>query len=99
MAEIKMDKEFFDIADSFISLVNEHSKKVGYEKAGAALIHAATRFSAFTVAINSSDLDNLKAVRQEAKDHFMGNYEQGLNTNLSDYEDNYENYIQKNRNA
>lgn len=98
MADIKMDKEFFDIADSFIHLVNENSKKVGNEKACVALIHAATRFSAFVVASNALDVDQLKAERQKAKDHFVHNFEQGLAHNLSDYENNYEEYINKHRN-
>ena len=99
MTDTTLDNEFFDIADSFIHLVNEHRQKVGAEKAGSALTYAAARFNAFIVASNSADLDEMKAVRQESKNNLMAIYEKHLDSNLSEYENNYENYIQKHRNT
>ncbi|MCK5643970.1 MAG: DUF3144 domain-containing protein [Gammaproteobacteria bacterium] len=99
MTDTTLDSELFDIADAFIHLVNEHSQKVGSEKAGSALTYAAARFSAYIVASNSADLDEMKAVREESKNNFMAIYEKYLDINLSQYEDNYEMYIQKHRNT
>ena len=98
MTDITLDKEFFDIVDTFVHLVNEHGQKVGGERAGFALTFAAARYSAFLVASNSADLDKMKTFRQEAKSHFMTNYEKALESNFSEYEENYEKYIQKDRN-
>ena len=99
MTDITLDKEFFDIADTFIHLANEHYKKVGSEKASSALTFAAARFNAFSVASNSADLDEMKTVRREAKNNFMTFFEETLDSNLSEYENNYEKYIQKSRNT
>jgi len=95
MTDFTLDKDFFDIVDTFIDLVNEHGQKVGGERAGFALTYAAARFSAFIVASNSENLDKMKSLRQEAKNHFMTNYEKSLDSNLSEYEDNYEKYLQR----
>ena len=99
MTNITLDKEFFAIADTFIHLANEHYKKVGSAKASSALTFAAARFNAFLVASNSANIDEMKTVRQEAKNNFMTFFEEHLDGNLSDYENNYENYIQKHRNT
>lgn len=99
MTDIVLDKEFFDLADEFIRLVNKHCETVGNEKAGAALSYASARFSAFLVASNSADIEELKSLRNEAKQHFMPLYEMNLDQNLDDYENNYEIYIQKHRNT
>ena len=99
MTDIPLDKEFFDIADKFIRLANEHIQTVGNEKAGAALSYASARFNAFLVASNAASLNKLKALRGDAKDHFLPIYEQNFDQNLDDYEKNYGKYFRERSNT
>ena len=41
----------------------------------------------------------MKAVREESKNNYMVIYEKYLDDNLSEYENNYENNIQKHQNT
>ena len=95
MTDTTMDNEFFEIADTFVNLANEHYKKVGGEKANAALIYAAARFNAFSVASESANIDEMKMDRQESKNKFMVTYEKHLDSNLNEYEDNYAQYLRR----
>ena len=77
------DQEFWDIADSFIHLANEHVGKASSGKVSSALLYAAARFNAFIVAsADDADLENEKEL---AVDYFSGEYKKMLSENLDDY--------------
>ena len=75
MKYISLDKVFFDIADDFIQLANKHIETVGNEKDRAILSYSSARFNASLVGTNAEILDELGALRDEAKEHFLPIYE------------------------
>ncbi len=90
------DKEFWQLADSFIALANEHCNSVSNKKVSAAFLYAAARFNAFIVAANSSGKEQLAVEKDNAVTYFMEEYERMLRENLDDHIENFERYSSRN---
>lgn len=86
MTEQVPDQEFWDIADSFISLANDHLDKADADKVSSALLYAAARFNAFIVA--SAEDVVISEEKDAAVNYFSGQYRKMLAENLDDYEEN-----------
>lgn len=97
MSEELPDHAFLKLTDAFVQLANDHSEEMGGVKAGAALLFAATRFNAFVVASRSRDLDEFKADREIAIQHFSDQHAKMLIENMDEYEENFEQYITRYR--
>ena len=89
------DAEFIALADAFVALANERSAEAGGVKVGAAILYAATRFNAYVVASRTRDVDELKADRAMALQHFTEQHNTMLAENLDDYETHYASLIDK----
>jgi hypothetical protein len=86
MADEDLDKQFRQVADSFISVANSQLDVMNKENVGMALLYAASRFNAFVVASNSANLEAFKGDRDKAMEFFGAEYLRMLGANLSDHE-------------
>jgi hypothetical protein len=86
MADDDLDKQFRQVADSFISVANSQLDTMNRENVGMALLYAAARFNAFVVASNSDNLEAFKGDRDKAMEFFGAEYLRMLGANLSDHE-------------
>ncbi len=86
MSNEQADNEFWNIADSFIHLANEHMDKHPEGKVSSAMLYAAARFNAFIVA-SAADAD-LKEEKDAAIEYFSGQYKNMFKENIEDYESN-----------
>ncbi len=86
MTEKVPDQEFWDLADSFIKLANNHLDEADPDKVSSALLYAAARFNAFIVA--SAEDVVISEEKDAAVNYFSGQYRKMLAENLDDYEEN-----------
>lgn len=89
------DDEFWDLADTFIESANnlcEMSHDAG--KVSAALLYAASRFSAFVVASSAEDPADMDIKRDEASDYFVEQFRLMMEENLKDYQENFDDYFE-----
>lgn len=73
---------FFDLADSFIELANQHSNRVPVESISAAMMYAASRYNAF-LAISEAPIDRLEP--ETAADYYSLQYRKMFEDNLDEY--------------
>ncbi len=85
MSDIKRDKPFWDMADSFIQLANTHLDKERPSRVSASALFAAARFSAFVIAAATENKAQLIAEKEAAIAYFLGQYEQMLRENLDEH--------------
>ena len=90
----KEDPTFFDRADSFIHLANEHcNKSIGRGKVSASLMYGTARFQAWTAACWAENGADMKAKREETMKYFVEQYTAMLKENFDDYIDHYAEYM------
>jgi len=92
--DTKDDPTFFERADSFIPLTNEHCSTIGRGKVSASLLYGSARFQAWNAACWADDAEDMKAKRAETVEYFVEQYKKMLEENLDDYIDNYAKYMQ-----
>lgn len=90
MNDADTNKLFKQIADAYIDVGNQHLENHDSNLVGSSFIYGAARFSAFIVASGSTDLDQYKANRESAIEHFTGHFKQMLEENLASYESAFE---------
>jgi len=73
---------FFDLADTFIELANQHSKRLPVESISAAMMYAASRYNAF-LAVSEAPVDRLEP--DTAADYYSLQYRKMFEDNLSEY--------------
>lgn len=93
------DQQFWDLADSFIELANQHCETVRRNRVSATLLYAAARFNSFVVATGTSSKNQLESEFESAVRYFVDQYEKMLRDNLSDHVANYEKYISEDGSA
>jgi hypothetical protein len=86
MSDEDLDKQFRQVADSFIGIANSHLEKMNRENVGMAMLYAAARFNAFVVASNARDLEHFRADKDKAMEFFSAEYQRMLGANLNDHE-------------
>jgi hypothetical protein len=92
---------FKEIADAYIDVGNQYMDQHNADLVGSSFVYGAARFSSFIVASGSSDLEQYKANRDGAIEHFTNQFKQMLEENLTSYETafseekKYEKYIKK----
>lgn len=92
MSDDQQDKQFWELADSFIHLANEHVENVPRSRVSAALLYAAARFNSFVVTANSNSKAQLSEEKEAAILYFVEQYEKMLRENIEDQLANYEKY-------
>lgn len=85
MNQEERNKQFRDMADSFIDLANKHCDQVESTKVGSAQLYATTRFCAFVVASGSKDLENYESEIDNAVDFFSAEFKKMLTENMDEY--------------
>ena len=86
-------RAFFDRADSFINLANQHCDTVARGRVSASFMFALSRFNAWVCAMTCSSADELKGDREGAIEYFVKEYRSMLEQNLSDYTDHFDDYM------
>ena len=101
MNDADTNKLFKTMADTYIDVGNTFLEEHDSNLVGSSFIYGAARFSAFVVASGSKDLEQYKANRDNAIEHFVGHFKQMLEENLTSYESafaeepKYSQYIKK----
>ena len=85
MSEIQRDKQFWDLADSFIQLANTHLNEVKPSRVSASALFAASRFNAFVITASATSKEQLIAEKEAAIAYFLEQYETMLRENLDEH--------------
>ena len=93
-----LDEKFFERADAHIQLANKHMNEQGNsEMVNTSFLYAASRFNAWISAAGLTNVEEMKAKRQELIDYFVDQYTSMLEENLDNYIDNYDLYLRTNK--
>lgn len=92
MSDDSPDEEFWEIADSFIHLANQHLERAGRGKVSAAFLYAVARFNAFLVAAEADSPEEMANDKSPALAYFTQQYKKILRENLDDNIKNFERY-------
>ena len=84
--------EFWERVNAVIDLANEQCEDAPRGEISSSLLYATARFHAFLVASAASDVEEMKANRQEAIDYFPEQYKKMLIENLDEYIENFDDY-------
>ena len=95
MSDDKSDRQFWELADSFIRLANEHLTNVPRSRVSASMLYAAARFNAFVVSAGTDNKTELDSDKESAIAYFVEQYEKMLRENIDDHLANYEKYSDK----
>src|SRR5262245_44192633 len=91
--EGKVDKAFYDRADSFIDVANEHCSTVGRGKVSASFLYAVARFNAWVSACGFASSEEMNRKRAETAEYFVTQYKAMLEENLDDYIEHFNQYM------
>ncbi|MBW8458379.1 MAG: DUF3144 domain-containing protein [Thiobacillus sp.] len=89
MSDVR-DKQFWELADSFIQLANTHLNEVKPSKISASALFAASRFNAFIITASASSKEQLIAEKEAAIAYFLEQYESMLRENLDEHVARYD---------
>jgi len=95
MSKENRDNEFWEITDEFIKLANEKCDKHKNGKVSSSILFSAARFNAFMYASTAKNLEDFSKDKELAIEYLSEQYKKILIENLSDYEKNYKDYLQK----
>ncbi|MFZ3176258.1 MAG: DUF3144 domain-containing protein [Thiobacillus sp.] len=90
MSDGQRDKQFWELADSFIQLANTHLNEVKPSKISASALFAASRFNAFVITASASSKEQLIAEKEAAIAYFLEQYETMLRENLDEHVARYD---------
>lgn len=79
------DKQFWDIADTFIQLANTHLNEVKPSRVSACALFAASRFNAFVISAAAASKEEMMAQKEAAIAYFLSEYEKMLRENLDEH--------------
>jgi hypothetical protein len=85
MSDLQRDKQYWDLADSFIQLANTHLNEAKPSKVSASALFAASRFNAFVITAATESKEQLIAEKEAAIAYFLGQYETMLRENLDEH--------------
>ncbi|MBL8495274.1 MAG: DUF3144 domain-containing protein [Rhodocyclaceae bacterium] len=97
--DLNEDPTFFERADSFIHLANEHCAKVGRGKVSASFMYGCARFQAWNAACWSDTGKEMQAKRAETIKYFVEQYQTILEEHLDEYIANHHKYMKANDEA
>lgn len=87
------DEHFYERADSFIHLANEHCDNTPRDEVSASFMYGLSRFNAWVSARGFESVEEMRQSRQEVVEYFVAEYKAMLEENLQDYIDNYSRYM------
>jgi thymidylate synthase ThyX len=85
MSDAQRDKQFWELADSFIQLANTHLNEAKPSKVSASALFAASRFNAFVITVSASSKEQLIAEKEAAIAYFLEQYETMLRENIDEH--------------
>ena len=85
MSDVRRDKQFYDMADAYISLANTQLNETKPSRVSAAALFAASRFSAFVIAAAAGSKEQMIVEKEAAIAYFMSQYESMLRENLDEH--------------
>jgi len=85
MSDAQRDKQFWELADSFIQLANTHLNEAKPSKVSASALFAAARFNAFVITVSASSKEQLIAEKEAAIAYFLEQYETMLRENIDEH--------------
>lgn len=85
MSDVQRDKQFFDMADSFIQLANTHLNESKPSRVSASALFAASRFNAFVISAAAGSKEQLIAEKEAAIAYFLDQYEKMLRENIDEH--------------
>lgn len=83
------DAKFWELADSFIHLANEHSDQTPKSRVSATMLYATARFNSFVASSTYQAKSDLIADREKIVGYFLGQYERMLRDNLEEHEESF----------
>ena len=90
------DEKFFNRADAHINLANEQLKGAARGKVSASMMFAASRYNARVCAHDFESGADMATKKEEIIEYFMGQYRSMLETNLENYIQNFEAFMNPN---
>jgi hypothetical protein len=85
MSDVQRDRQFWELADSFIQLANTHLNEVKPSRVSASALFAASRFNAFVITASTTSKEQLIAEKEAAVAYFLEQYETMLRENLNEH--------------
>jgi hypothetical protein len=85
MSDVQRDKQFWDMADSFVQLANTHLNEEKPSRVSASALFAAARFNAFVITAATESKAQLIAEKESAITYFLDQYEKMLRENLDEH--------------
>ena len=86
MSEQDQDKLLRDLADTFITLANEHSEIQDKNIVNTAFMYAASRYCAYVAASSSRNLEDFVGRQTQGIDFFTKEFSRMLENNMKNYE-------------
>jgi threonyl-tRNA synthetase len=93
------DEKFFKRADAHIFLANEQLADAARGKVSASLMFAASRFNAWSSAVDLQTAEELKNKREEVIEYFMSQYRSMLEENIGNYIEHFDAFMNSNGNS
>ena len=93
MSKTHKDKQFLDMADTFIALANDMCEEADKGKVSAIFLYAAARFNTYIVASSAANGSEFESVQKNATEYFMGEYKKMLDEHMADYTVNFNDFI------
>ena len=92
-------QSFYQRADEIIGVANSHlGEKAHSGQVGASLLYAAARYSASVASIGFVKGEDFAKEKEDIIEFYTKQYRQMLSDNLTDYAQNFDNYVQLNKN-
>lgn len=89
------DNARWDLIDHILEQANTACDQLTPSEASEALLFAASRFAAFSLAVNSESKEDFKEDAPEMRSLYMDQFRQMLNANIDEFAENFKVYAGK----
>jgi hypothetical protein len=86
MSKNNQDQLLRKLADSFITIANEHTEIHDKNEVNTAFMYAASRFCAYVAASSSRNLQDFQGRKKQGIDFFNAEFSRMLESNMDNYE-------------
>ncbi|RYY77195.1 MAG: DUF3144 domain-containing protein [Gammaproteobacteria bacterium] len=93
------DEKFFSRADAHIMLANEQLAGAARGKVSASLMFAASRFNAWSSAVDLQSQTEMQDKREEIIEYFMSQYRSMLEENINNYIEHFDSFMNSTANS
>ncbi len=89
MSEVDKNKQFRQIADTFIDVANKHIDEEDSSFVSSSMLYGTARFCSFVVASGCENAEHLEANREEAINFYTTEFKRMLSENLDEYKNTF----------